>query len=74
MQNAALRVAVELGLLARLSEHPDKALSLGQLASSNLVHSSPKPQLSNESTETRKETNTAPKSQIADVKLIGQWV
>ncbi len=34
MQNAALRVAVELGLLSKLAKSPESALNLNELAAS----------------------------------------
>ena len=74
MQNVALRVAVELGLLVHLAENPGEALSLGQLASLNASHLSSKSYLSNENAGIRRESNVKNHSTIVDSDLIGQYV
>lgn len=75
MQNAALRVAVELGLFVKLSETPHETVSLNQLAgrrASQIIFGVADPYPSNTNTEAAKEDHADPMNPDADPDLIGK--
>ena len=72
MQNAALRVAVELGLFNILAANPHESLSLSQLADKQNMQSVLSAVPSNENVAARRETFSNSQSTIADPDLIGE--